>query len=167
MLHLAAPATKAHPMKYVEQVLQPGEKVTYATSLHWLVYLRAIVLMILAIALGIEAQIVAEPSVALALKIAAILFAVVALVSGLGALIRRSATELAVTDRRVIYKTGIFQRHSMEMNLSKVETVGVNQSILGRILGYGTVIVRGTGGSFEPVAFIGDPLSFRSHITAS
>jgi uncharacterized membrane protein YdbT with pleckstrin-like domain len=167
VLHLAAADTKAHPMKYVEQVLQPGEKVTYATSLHWLVYLRAIVLMILAIALGIEAQIVAEPSVALALKIAAILFAVVALVSGLGALIRRSATELAVTDRRVIYKTGIFQRHSMEMNLSKVETVGVNQSILGRILGYGTVIVRGTGGSFEPVAFIGDPLSFRSHITAN
>src|SRR4029077_10055333 len=66
----------------------------------------------------------------------------------------------------VIYKTGIFQRHSMEMNRSKVETVGVDQSILGRILGYGTVMVRGTGGSFEPIRFIGDPLSFRSHITA-
>ena len=51
-------------------------------------------------------------------------------------------------------------------NRSKVETVGVNQSILGRVLGYGTVIVRGTGGSFEPIQFIGDPLTFRSHITA-
>jgi len=47
-----------------------------------------------------------------------------------------------------------------------VETVGVNQSILGRLLDYGTVIVRGTGGSFEPIPFIGDPLTFRSHITA-
>jgi uncharacterized membrane protein YdbT with pleckstrin-like domain len=167
LLARAAPDTKAHAMKYVEQVLQPGEKVTYATSLHWLVYLRAIVLMILAVACLIVAGIVPEPYVVYGLMIAAGMFILIALVSGLSALIRRSTTELAVTDRRVIYKTGIFQRHSMEMNLSKVETVGVNQSILGRILGYGTIIVRGTGGSFEPVAFIGDPLSFRSHITAN
>jgi uncharacterized membrane protein YdbT with pleckstrin-like domain len=153
-------------MKYVEQVMQPGEKLIYATSLHWLVYLRAILLLILAAACLIAAGMVPEPSVAVALKILAVLFGLVALVSGLSALVRRSTTELAVTDRRVIYKTGIFQRHSMEMNLSKVETVGVNQSILGRLLGYGTVIVRGTGGSFEPVAFIGDPLTFRSTITA-
>jgi uncharacterized membrane protein YdbT with pleckstrin-like domain len=153
-------------MKYVEQVLQPGEKVTYATSLHWLVYLRFIVLMILAVACLIVWGSVSEPAVKVILGVATVVFILIALVSGLGALIRRSTTELAVTDRRVIYKTGIFQRHSMEMNLSKVETVGVNQSILGRILGYGTVIVRGTGGSFEPVAFIGDPLNFRSHITA-
>ena len=153
-------------MKYVEQVLQPGETVTYATSLHWLVYLRAILLMSLAILCLIAAQAVVEPVGAVALKIIAALLGFLALVSGLDAVIRRSTTELAVTDRRVIYKTGIFQRHSMEMNRSKVETVGVDQSILGRILGYGTVVVRGTGGSFEPIRFIGDPLGFRSHITA-
>jgi uncharacterized membrane protein YdbT with pleckstrin-like domain len=153
-------------MKYVEQVLQPGETVTYATSLHWLVYLRAILLLILAILCLIAAASVAEPIAGLVLKIIAALLGLLGLVSGLDAVIRRSTTELAVTDRRVIYKTGIFQRHSMEMNRSKVETVGVDQSILGRILGYGTVVVRGTGGSFEPIRFIGDPLSFRSHITA-
>ncbi len=153
-------------MKYVEQVLQPGETVTYATSLHWLVYLRAILLATLAILCLIAAQAVAEPVGAAALKIIAALLGLLALVSGLDAVIRRSTTELAVTDRRVIYKTGIFQRHSLEMNRSKVETVGVDQSILGRILGYGTVVVRGTGGSFEPIRFIGDPLGFRSHITS-
>jgi uncharacterized membrane protein YdbT with pleckstrin-like domain len=153
-------------MKYVEQVLQPGESVVYATSLHWLVYMRPIILLILALLTLTAATSVAEPIAALALQIIALLLCLLALVSGLGALIRRSTTELAVTDRRVIYKTGILQRHSMEMNRSKVETVGVNQSILGRILGYGTVIVRGTGGSFEPIQFIGDPLTFRSHITA-
>jgi uncharacterized membrane protein YdbT with pleckstrin-like domain len=153
-------------MKYVEQVLQPGETVTYATSLHWLVYLRAILALILAILCLIASAAVAEPIAAVALKIVGALLGLLALLSGLDALIRRSTTELAVTDRRVIYKTGIFQRHSMEMNRSKVETVGVDQSILGRILGYGTVMVRGTGGSFEPIRFIGDPLSFRSHITA-
>ena len=153
-------------MKYVEQVLQPGETVTYATSLHWLVYLRAILLLILAILCLIASAAVTEQVAAVALNIITALLGLWALVSGLDALIRRSTTELAVTDRRVIYKTGIFQRHSMEMNRSKVETVGVDQSILGRILGYGTVVVRGTGGSFEPIRFIGDPLSFRSHITA-
>jgi uncharacterized membrane protein YdbT with pleckstrin-like domain len=153
-------------MKYVEQVLQPGETVTYATSLHWLVYLRAILLLILAVLVLIASAAVAEPVAVVALEIVAALLALLALVSGLDAVIRRSTTELAVTDRRVIYKTGIFQRHSMEMNRSKVETVGVDQSILGRILGYGTIMVRGTGGSFEPIRFIGDPLGFRSHITA-
>src|ERR1700688_4333617 len=153
-------------MKYVEQVLQPGETVTYATSLHWLVYLRAILLLTLAILCLIAAAAVAEPVAAFVLKVIAAVLGLLGLVSGLDAVIRRSTTELAVTDRRVIYKTGIFQRHSMEMNLSKVETVGVNQSILGRLLGYGTVIVRGTGGSFEPVALLGDPLTFRSTITA-
>ena len=153
-------------MKYVEQVLQPGETVTYATSLHWLVYLRAILLLVLALVCLLVAGNMTEPFVVLGLKIVAALFGLLAVLSGLGALIRRSTTELAVTDRRVIFKTGIFQRHTMEMNRSKVETVGVDQSILGRILGYGTIIVRGTGGSFEPIPFIGDPLAFRSHITA-
>ena len=153
-------------MKYVEQVLQPDEKLIYATSLHWLVYLRAILLLIVAGACLIVSGMFPEPGVKLALTVVAALFGLIALLSGLGAFIRRSTTELAVTDRRVIYKTGIFQRHSMEMNTSKVETVGVNQSILGRILGYGTIMVRGTGGSFEPIPFIGDPLTFRSHITA-
>jgi len=159
-------------MKYVEQVLQPGETVTYATSLHWLVYLRAILLLILAISCLAAWEVVPEPAMDLPLKIGTALLIVAAvlglwgLMSGLSALILRTTTELAVTDRRVIYKTGIFRRHSMEMNRSKVETVGVNQSILGRILGYGTVVVRGTGGSFEPIPFIGEPLDFRSHITA-
>ena len=153
-------------MKYVEQVLQPGETVIYATSLHWLVYLRAIVLLVIALICLLVAGSFNSPVVLLALQIIAALFGFVALLSALGALIRRATTELAVTDRRVIFKTGVLQRHSMEINRSKVETVGVDQSILGRLLSYGTVIVRGTGGSFEPIAYIGDPLTFRSHITA-
>jgi uncharacterized membrane protein YdbT with pleckstrin-like domain len=153
-------------MKYVEQVLQPGETVIYATSLHWLVYLRAIMLLVLAVICFVVAGSFNSQVVHLALQILGALLCLISLLSALGALIRRATTELAVTDRRVIFKTGVFQRHSMEINRSKVETVGVDQSILGRLLGYGTVIVRGTGGSFEPIAYIGDPLTFRSHITA-
>ena len=153
-------------MKYVEQVLQPGETLIYATSLHWLIYLRAAALFILAMLCLIASWQFTQAVITAALQIIAGLFLLLALASALRALVQRVTTELAVTDRRVIYKTGIFRRHSMEMNRSKVETVGVDQSILGRILGYGTVIVRGTGGSFEPIPFIGDPLTFRSHITA-
>ena len=153
-------------MKYVERVLQPGETVIYATTLHWLVYMRAIVFFLIAVVCLIAVTYVTEPGAVVALELVAALLCLLAIVSGLGALIRRATTELAITDRRVIFKTGILQRHTVEMNRSKVETVGVNQSILGRLLGYGTVIVRGTGGSFEPIPFIGEPLIFRNHITA-
>jgi len=89
-----------------------------------------------------------------------------ALASAIPALIRRISTELAVTDRRVIYKSGVFARHTLEMNCSKVESVDVDQTLLGRFLGFGTITVRGTGGSLEPIRMISDPLTFRSHITA-
>jgi uncharacterized membrane protein YdbT with pleckstrin-like domain len=153
-------------MKYVERVLQPDETVLYAASLHWLIYLKAIVLLVMAVAAAVATRFFIDETVVIGLFVAAALLALFALVSGLSASIQRATTELAVTDRRVIYKTGIFQRQTVEINRSKVETVGVNQSILGRILGYGTIIVRGTGGSMEPIPYIGDPLTFRSHITA-
>ncbi len=153
-------------MKYVERVLQPGETLIYLTSVHWLVYFRAMVLLVLALVCLIASGAVAMPELKLAAEIAAGLFIVLAAFSALAALIRRTTTELAITDRRVIYKTGVLRRQTIEINRSKVETVGVSQSVLGRLLDYGTVSVRGTGGSFEPIRFIGDPLTFRSHITA-
>ena len=66
----------------------------------------------------------------------------------------------------MILKRGVIARHTIEMNRSKVESVDVDQSVLGRIFDYGTVLVRGTGGSLEPMQSINDPLRFRSHITA-
>jgi len=71
-----------------------------------------------------------------------------------------------VTDRRIIYKTGLLARHTIEMNRSKVQSIDVDQSIFGRLFGYGTIVVRGTGGSLEPVRMISRPIAFRSHITA-
>ena len=72
-----------------------------------------------------------------------------------------------MTDRRVVYKTGLIRRHTIEMNMDKVESVNVDQSILGRIFGYGTVDIRGTGGGLEPLRNIRDPLAFRNHVTAA
>jgi uncharacterized membrane protein YdbT with pleckstrin-like domain len=100
------------------------------------------------------------------LQVAALIFLLFAAVAWVRAAIRQWTTELAVTDRRVIYKAGLISRHTLEMNRSKIESVDVNQSLLGRVLSFGTIIVRGTGGSLEPIRLVRDPLHFRSCITA-
>ena len=154
-------------MRYVRRVLQPGETIVYSTKLHWLIYINAILLGIVCVILiGAAIATNDNQNLSLALVIAAILFALLALAAALRAFIRRATTELAVTDHRVIYKTGLLSRHTIEMNRDKVESVDVDQSLFGRIFGYGTVVVRGTGGSLEPIRNIGDPLTFRSYITA-
>ena len=149
-------------------MLQPGETIVYSTKLHWRVYIQAILLVIACIIItGAAVATNDNQGISLAFGIAAVIFALLALSAGLRAFIRRATTELAVTDHRVIYKSGLLSRHTIEMNRDKVESVDVDQSLLGRVFGYGTVIVRGTGGSLEPMRNIGDPLTFRSHITAS
>ena len=155
-------------MRYVRRVLQPGETIVYSTKLHWRVYIQAILLVIACVIIaGAAVSTSDSQNLSLAFKIAAVIFALLALSAGLRAFIRRATTELAVTNHRVIYKSGLLSRHTIEMNRDKVESVDVDQSLLGRIFGYGTVIVRGTGGSLEPMRNIGDPLSFRTYITAS
>jgi len=154
-------------MRYVRRVLQPGETIVYSTKLHWIIYWRAILLLIVCVMLAGAAWYMADnKNLSLALGIAAVIFALLGLSSALRTFIRRWTTELAVTDRRVIYKEGLIARRTLEMNRSRVESVDVYQTILGRILGYGTITLRGTGGSLEPMHTIDDPLTFRSHIIA-
>ncbi len=76
-------------------------------------------------------------------------------------LVARATSEFAVTNRRVIIKVGLVSRKTVELKLDKVESIGVEQSIPGRILGYGTIVVRGTGGTNEPFRAIARPLEFR------
>ena len=153
-------------MSYVSRVLESGESVLYATSLHWRAYLPAVALLAVAVGCAVTAFDSASEFQG-GLLIAAAAFGVLAFAAWLPAAIRRATTELVVTDRRVILKRGIFSRQTIEMNRAKVESVDVDQTVMGRIMGYGTVIVRGTGGSLEPIRMISDPLTFRSHITAN
>lgn len=155
-------------MRYVTRVLQPGETIVYSTKLHWFIYLRAILLLIICIILAGTARFTADnQNLSLALGIAAAIFALLALSSALRAFTRRATTELAVTDQRVIYKAGLLARHTLEINRGKVESVTVDQTLLGRVFGYGTIIVRGTGSTLEPIRDISNPLTFRSHITTA
>ena len=76
-------------------------------------------------------------------------------------MIDKYSDEFAITNRRVIIKTGLISRKTFEMNLSKIESVNIDQTILGRILGYGTIIIVGSGGTREIFPKIKNPLEFR------
>jgi uncharacterized membrane protein YdbT with pleckstrin-like domain len=78
-----------------------------------------------------------------------------------------ATTELAVTNKRIIAKAGLIQRKTIEMFLAKVESIQVDQSILGRLLNYGSVIISGTGVHSAPFRSISDPLMFRKNFMSA
>jgi uncharacterized membrane protein YdbT with pleckstrin-like domain len=71
------------------------------------------------------------------------------------------STEIAITNRRVIAKTGFIRRHTVEINLDKIEALKVEQGLMGRVLNYGTIFMSGAGTSVAPMRDIADPLVFR------
>jgi uncharacterized membrane protein YdbT with pleckstrin-like domain len=152
--------------RYIDDILQPGEKVLYSTNAHWIFYLPAIGAWIVAIAFFVLSRmIVAETPVLICLSLAAIA-AIFALYKMLTAWFHRWTTETDVTNLRVVHKTGFIKRRTFEMSLDKVESVDVNQTILGRLMNYGDVTVRGVGEGAETIRTIASPLDFRNHITA-
>jgi hypothetical protein len=153
-------------MGYAERVLQPGETIAYRARLHWVIYLLGIVFAIVAIAAAGGAVTLKNET----LRIGLIVVAALALGIGLYQIIRawlwQANTEITVTTRRIIYKSGFISRSTLEMNLDKVESVLVQQGFAGRMLDYGTVIVRGVGAGLEPVRLISHPLRLHRHVSA-
>src|ERR1700712_1825415 len=152
--------------RYIDEILQPGEKVLYSTNAHWMFYLPAIGAWIVAIVLFALSRAVITESVVLLCLSAAAVVALAALYWSMKAWFHRWTTETDVTNMRVVHKTGFIKRRTFEMSLDKVESVDVNQSILGRIFNYGDVTVRGVGEGAERISTIASPLEFRNHITA-
>jgi uncharacterized membrane protein YdbT with pleckstrin-like domain len=152
--------------RYIDDILQPGEKVLYSTNAHWVFYLPAIAAWIVAIVLFFLSRATITESVVLLCLSAAAVAAIVALYWTAKAWFHRWTTETDVTNLRVVHKTGFIKRRTFEMSLDKVESVDVNQSILGRLLNYGNVTVRGVGEGAETIENIASPLDFRNHITA-
>ena len=151
--------------RYTDEILQPGEKVLYSTNAHWMLYLPAIAAwMVTAAFLALSRMVVADTPTLLCLSMAAI-SAIFALYKTLTAWFHRWTTETDVTNMRVVHKTGFIKRRTFEMSLDKVESVDVNQSILGRIMNYGGVTVQGVGEGKETISTIASPLAFRNAIT--
>ena len=139
-------------MSYIDENLLAGERVVYRTSLHKMVFAWPVVILLFGI-LSWSGS--ADTGLTIVLVAAAV---------GIYALLNYRSSEFGVTNRRVLVKEGIFSRRSLEILLPKVEGIGVNQGLLGKALGYGTIIVTGTGGTKEPFKMIAKPLDFRRQV---
>jgi uncharacterized membrane protein YdbT with pleckstrin-like domain len=144
-------------MGYVDSNLLPNEHVTYRARLHRIIYLLPVCVLIVALVVALASG----------SWIAGGILGLIGLLLLVPPWIRSISSEFAVTNKRVLVKVGLIRRHSLELLLQKVEGIGVDQGILGRILGYGTITVTGTGGTREAFRMIADPLEFRRQVQAS
>lgn len=137
---------------YITSNLLPNEKLLFRTHRHWVVFLHVVMWVILAIFIAMIVGFYSLFTIAIS---------VFALFSFLYALIDYKMSELAVTNMRVIVKVGFISRSSLETNLQNIASIAVDQSILGRLLGYGTLRIYDTGWIQSPFSFINNPLEFR------
>ncbi len=153
-------------MPYYTQVLQPGEDVRVIGRLHWSIYLRGLLVLAVAVVVLALSPRIPDPDWQRYARWGSAVVGLIGLVLLFRAWLRRRATEIVVTDRRVIFKRGLLARHTVEMNVGKIETVDVEQGLGGRIWNYGTVLIYGTGSGFEPLVGVGAPLRIRNAIVA-
>jgi len=151
---------------YVEQALLEEEKVKYRAKLHWVIYLTALAALILSIVFfglaGALEMTSKKPDVnPTGFIIVGCFFLVISMVYGIPAFIKVKTSEFAVTDRRVIIKIGLISRRTLEMNVSKIENISIDQNIMGRILNYGSIVISGSGGTKETFKNIASPMDFK------
>jgi uncharacterized membrane protein YdbT with pleckstrin-like domain len=149
-------------MGYVDKHLLEGERVVYRAKLHKIIFVPPLALAVLGLIAGILIDIYTENRQAAWIVGAA--FLLVAIVIAFPRFIRYATSEFAVTNKRVIVKIGLIYRQTLELVLTKVETIGVKQTIMGRIFDFGTIIITGTGGTKEPFKDIANPLQFREQV---
>jgi membrane protein YdbS with pleckstrin-like domain len=151
--------------RYIDKILQPGERVLYSTNEHWMYFLPAIAAWIVAVAFLVMWRFFAADVLALVCLAFAAVAGLAALYWTATAWFHRWTTETDVTNMRVVHKTGFIKRETFEMSLDKVESVDVNQSILGRLMNYGDLTIQGVGEGKRTITTITSPLAFRNAIT--
>lgn len=159
---------KTYNMAYIDKNLIEGETVIYEARLHWVLFLKPMILTFIFIAIAaalfyFAAESINPDSTTLMRRIGGVLI-VLAIIPVVVGAFRRSSREYAVTNKRVVMQIGVMGRMTEEVFLNKVESIGVDQTVMGRMLGYGTVTIRGTGGSFEPFELVSAPLELRRQI---
>jgi len=148
-------------MSYVDSNLLEGEHVIYRTRLHWKLFVGPVLF-----ALVISASL-AWVGFSGAWSAFAWIPVGLAILWLMAALIKRQTSEFVVTNKRVLMKVGVFTTRSIELLLNKVEAITVHQSLTGRLLGYGDIVLTGSGGTREPFSTIQSPLAFRNAVQAA
>lgn len=150
-------------MLYVRKILRPGEEIIAVGTMHWIIYAPGLFLIFAGAAIVLF---VPAPQNGWVFDIIGGLVTLLGVMTLVSAWFDSWTTEIAVTNLRVIKKRGFIRRETGEMNMQKVESVTVDQSILGRILDYGTIAVRGTGSGIEGLHHIANPLALRRAISS-
>ena len=151
-------------MGYVGNNLMKDEELVHESHIHWFIFIPSIIFLILALASSGGYFYLVDSDYSnykYTPLIPTGIFALMSLVSLTKSFFKRKSIEVAVTSKRVIYKTGLVRRNTIELNHSKVESFSVEQTILGRIFDYGTLIINGTGGGKTTIPGLDDPLEFR------
>ena len=129
--------------------------IVYQARLHWILFFWPGMLMCLGLALGLKVQ---------QLREVAIFFMVFAVIWGVIVWVRYESSSLTIKKTHVILRTGILVRNTLDIPLSKIESIDIRQSLLGSLLHYGALVITGTGGSRQMVNYLNKPLTCRRHI---
>jgi uncharacterized membrane protein YdbT with pleckstrin-like domain len=151
-------------MSYLDDNLVPGEQVVYRARLHWIVFAMPAAFFLLG---AVFVVLWRGNSDLVFLAYLAAVCGAIALVVGFSRAVTYASSEFGVTNKRVLIKVGFVRRHSLELVLQKVEGIGVDQDVAGRLFDYGTITVTGTGGTRETFPRIERPLEFRRHVQAN
>ncbi len=156
-------------MSYIKKTLMDHEELLYRIRPHWMTFTRTLLWTMLTLAIVIAGQFIpvlhdhvgSLPRAYFILGAITLCIALFCLVGNISTYI---SSEYGITTKRVLMKEGLLRRNTNEIFISKVESIKVSQSILGRILNYGSLEISGTGGNHEPFIQVPNPLKFREHV---
>ncbi len=156
-------------MSYIDTTLMRDETIVYRCRPHWIIFSQAVIWLVVSfiiLQIGphysfLRYELVAEWQIYTILSLSLFLFAIYCAISAYITLI---SSEYGVTNRRVLMKVGFIRRTTIEILLHRIESIKVSQSVFGRLLGYGSIVVSGTGGSRDPFPNLPNPLDFRNKV---
>ena len=134
-------------MSYINKSIGADERLVASAKIHWVALVYPTILLILGVA-TLQFYV-------------GYFFLFAASFQLLGAIVHRTTTDLAVTNKKLIAKWGLFRRQTIEQRIGKIDTIQVDQGIMGRLLNYGSITVTGSGFAPTPIKTIADPLAFR------
>ncbi len=149
-------------MSYIDDNLMSGERVIYRSKLHWVVVVIPIIFAVIIALIALVLLFTGGDAVGMGYFF--LFFLLIAIIWVISSFISFKTSEFGVTNKRVLVKVGWIRRNSLETLLAKVEGIQINQGILGRILNYGTIVVKGTGGTSNPFHKIEAPFEFRKKV---